>query len=69
MAVQFAEQMSRPATINSLEVHGAKNTRKGFLDPLFKPLVDDSRNTGTTLGEVLERLQVVSGKLDRFGRY
>lgn len=63
----MAEQMRRPATINSIEVHGAKNTRKSFLDPIFKPMVDDSRNAGTTLGHVLEQLQQATARLERFG--
>lgn len=59
--------MQRPATINSIEIHGAKNTRKNFLDPLFQPLVQDSRNAGTTLGDVLAGLQEATTKLERFG--
>ncbi|KAH8899835.1 hypothetical protein GQ53DRAFT_740860 [Thozetella sp. PMI_491] len=65
--LQIQEHLQRPTTINSIEVHGAKNTRHGFLDPVFQPLVDDSKNADTTLGDVLLRLQEVTGKLDRFG--
>ncbi len=64
---QIQEHLRRPTTINSIEVHGAKNTRKGFLDPVFQPLVDEAQNANTTLGDVLQRLQEASGKLDRFG--
>lgn len=64
---QLQDHLQRPATINSIQVHGAKNTRKGFLDPLFAPLVDNSRNAGTTLGEVLAGIQEVTDKLERFG--
>ena len=60
--------MQRPATINSIEIHGAKNTRKNFLDPIFQPLVQDSRNAGTTLGDVLAGLQEATTKLERFGK-
>lgn len=64
---QISDHFQRPATINSIEVHGAKNTRRGFLDPLFSGLVDNSRNAGTTLGDVLEGLQAATNKLNRFG--
>jgi len=50
-----------------LEIHGAKNTRKAFLDPVFKPLVEESRNAGTTLGSVLQGLKEATSKLERFG--
>ncbi|KAB5542849.1 sorting assembly machinery 50 kDa subunit [Coniochaeta sp. 2T2.1] len=60
------EHLQRPATINSLEVHGAKNTRRTFLDPVFQPLVEDSRNAGTTLGSVLQGLKEATDKLQRF---
>lgn len=62
----LSDHLQRPATINSIEVHGARNTRKGFLDPIFAPLVGDSRNTGTTLGEVLAGVQAATSKLERF---
>jgi len=59
--------MQRPATVHSIEIHGAKNTRRGFLDPIFQPLVRDNRNAGTTLGDVLARLEEAVSKLERFG--
>ncbi len=65
---QLQEHLQRPTTINSIEVHGANNTRKGFLDPVFEPLVRDSQNVDTTLGDVLLRLQEATGKLERFGQ-
>ncbi|KAK3942614.1 surface antigen-domain-containing protein [Diplogelasinospora grovesii] len=62
----LSEQMRTPATINSIEVHGAKNTRRSLLDHVFKPVVEESANAGTTLGDVLERLQKATSKLERF---
>jgi len=59
--------MRRPATLNSIEIHGAKNTRKSFFDPLLRPLLDESRNASTTLGDVLEGIKALNAKLDRFG--
>lgn len=67
MRVQLQDHLQRPATINSIEIHGAKNTRQGFLDPLFAPLVSNKRNVGTTLGEVLASIEQVTEKLERFG--
>lgn len=60
--------MSRPATVNAINIHGANNLRRGFLDPIVKPLVDDENNAATTLGDVLGRLETVTTKLARFGR-
>jgi len=68
-AVQLTEQLRRPATINSIEIHGAKNTRKSFFDPLLTPLVDERRNVNTTLGDVLEGIKGLNAKLERFGSY
>ncbi len=63
----MAEHLLQPATVHSLEIHGARNTRRAFLDPLFQPLVDDARNAGTTLGDILEEVQQAVGKLERLG--
>ncbi|KAI6351109.1 hypothetical protein MCOR25_010139 [Pyricularia grisea] len=60
------QQMSRPATVNAINIHGANNLRRGFLDRIVKPLVDDENNAATTLGDVLGRLETVTTKLARF---
>lgn len=51
-------------TIHEIRLHGATNTRTDFLDPLFGPLVSDEHNTGSTIGDVVSKLRVVSNKLD-----
>jgi outer membrane protein insertion porin family len=61
------EQMQRPASVSSIEIHGARTTRRSFLDPLLKPVVDDNRNAGSTLADVLSSLQEVTSRLQRFG--
>ncbi|KAL0933660.1 surface antigen [Colletotrichum truncatum] len=61
------EQNSQPMTINRLQVHGATNTRRGFLDPIFKPLLTEDVNSSSTLGEVAARLGEARGKLERLG--
>ncbi|KAF6803702.1 surface antigen [Colletotrichum sojae] len=63
----LADQNSQPMTINRLQVHGASNTRRGFLDPIFAPLLTEEANTSSTLGEVAARLGDVRGKLERLG--
>lgn len=54
-------------TINRLQVHGATNTRRGFLDPIFTPLLTEDVNSSSTLGEVAARLGDARGKLERLG--
>ena len=51
-------------TVNEIRVHGATNTRTGFLDPIFGPLVSDAQNSSSTIGDVIEKLRVASAKLD-----
>ncbi|KAK6079456.1 surface antigen [Seiridium cupressi] len=55
-----------PVSVSSVQVHGAKNTRKSFLNPLFQPLVEGSRSTGYSLAEMLEEIGQVVGKLQKF---
>ncbi|KAK4643129.1 hypothetical protein QC761_409930 [Podospora bellae-mahoneyi] len=60
------EHLLTPATINSIEVHGASNTRRSILDRIFKPLVEDPENLSSTLGESLERVGAATRRLSRF---
>lgn len=53
-------------TISSVQVHGAKNTRRSFLDPLFEPLVDGSKAASYTLAEMLDQVSETVGKLQKF---
>jgi hypothetical protein len=61
------EHALAPASISSLEVHGATNTRKSLLDHVFKPVIDDTAPPGTTMGQVLDRVTAATKKLARFG--
>ncbi|PNY28750.1 SAM50-like protein [Tolypocladium capitatum] len=63
VAQMMADQMSMPMTVNEISVTGAKNIRRGFLDPIFSPLLGDSPNPPWTVGEVMSKLQVASAKL------
>lgn len=64
---QLDEHYLTPAAIASVEIHGATNTRRSFLDHVIKPLVTDPANSSSTLGEVLDRIGVATRKLSRFG--
>ncbi|KAI5919585.1 surface antigen-domain-containing protein [Camillea tinctor] len=55
-----------PVTLSSIQIHGASHTRRSFLDPLFQPLVEDSRNAGYTLAEMLEQVGSTVEKLHKF---
>ncbi|KAG6195257.1 hypothetical protein E4U22_005188 [Claviceps purpurea] len=63
IAQMMADQMSMPMTVNEISVHGAKNIRRGFLDPIFSPLLSGSPNAPQTVGDVMGKLQIASGKL------
>lgn len=65
--VQLDEHLLTPASINTLEVHGATNTRRSLLDHIFKPLVEDSAAAGITLGQVVNGIGAATKKLSRFG--
>ncbi|KAH7157395.1 surface antigen-domain-containing protein [Dactylonectria estremocensis] len=64
MANLIGDQMSAPMTIHEIRVHGATNTRNSFLEPIFHPLVGDSQNSGSTIGDVIGKLRVASARLD-----
>lgn len=59
------EQQSQPTTLNRFTLHGAKNTRRSFLEPIIDPLVADANNASSTLGDLMFRLRDVVGKLER----
>ncbi|SPO05545.1 related to cell surface protein homologous to bacterial outer membrane proteins [Cephalotrichum gorgonifer] len=61
----FMEQQSQPFTLNNFTLHGAKNTRRSFLDPIIAPLLAEASNSTSTLGDVMLSLRGVVNKLDR----
>ncbi|KAK0764970.1 hypothetical protein N5P37_002444 [Trichoderma harzianum] len=63
IAQLMVDQMSMPMTVNEVTVTGAKNIRRGFLDPILNPLLSDSNDPPYTVGDVMSRLQVATGKL------
>ena len=60
--------MSAPMTVNEIRVHGATNTRTGYLDPIFAPIVSADQNSSSTIGDVIAKLRIASGKLDGLRR-
>lgn len=58
-----------PMTVNEIRVHGATNTRRGFLSHLFNPLIADVSNAPATVGDVMGNLQVLSAKLSGLRTY
>lgn len=60
---QMADQMSMPMAVHEISVTGATNIRRGFLDPIFGPILSDSPSAPSTFGEVLAKLQTASTKL------
>ncbi|KAI9775173.1 MAG: hypothetical protein M1835_005916 [Candelina submexicana] len=56
-----------PVTISSITVLNANNTRKGFLDRIFKPLLSVNHDRPYTLEEALKEVSISADKLHRFG--
>ncbi|KAK4118925.1 hypothetical protein N657DRAFT_582761 [Parathielavia appendiculata] len=65
-AQMLDEHLLTPASISSLEVHGATNTRRSLLDHILKAVVEENAHAGTTLGQVLDRVGVATKKMARF---
>ncbi|KAK4145656.1 surface antigen-domain-containing protein [Dichotomopilus funicola] len=60
------EHVLTPASINSIELHGAVNTRRSLLDHVLNPVVEEAAAQGTTLGQVLDHIGAATKKLARF---
>lgn len=59
----MGDQLSTPMTVNEVHVTGAKNIRRGFLDPIIAPIVANGPNSPANIGDVLSKLQEASNKL------
>ncbi|KAI1125449.1 outer membrane protein, OMP85 family [Nemania abortiva] len=66
VAQLLSHNQTLPVTLSSIQIHGAKNTRRSFLDPLFQPLVQDSRNVSYTLANLLGEVGSAVAKLQKF---
>ncbi|KAI2636810.1 outer membrane protein, OMP85 family [Xylaria nigripes] len=66
MAQLLSQNQTLPVTLSQIQIHGAKNTRKSFLNPLFQPLVGDNRNANYTLNQLLNEVGDAVAKLQKF---
>ncbi|KAH0563148.1 hypothetical protein GP486_002286 [Trichoglossum hirsutum] len=55
-----------PVTVSSVKVLGASRTRKGFLERIFRPLLNTNQDGPYTLAEALREAQIAANKLQRF---
>ncbi|KAL4902864.1 hypothetical protein BDW74DRAFT_58754 [Aspergillus multicolor] len=55
-----------PCTISSVQVLNAKNTRRGFLEKVFNPLLSSNKKQLYTLSEALQEISARADKLNRF---
>ncbi|KAJ6000159.1 hypothetical protein N7481_000568 [Penicillium waksmanii] len=55
-----------PCTISSVQVLGAPNTRRGFLENVLNPLLSENKNRPYTLSEALREVSAMADKLGRF---
>ncbi|KAI0204479.1 outer membrane protein [Astrocystis sublimbata] len=66
MGQLLSQNQTLPVTVSSIQIHGAKNTRKSFLDPLFQPLVENSQDAHYTLADLLKEVGSTVTTLDKF---
>ncbi|KAI1088975.1 outer membrane protein, OMP85 family [Rostrohypoxylon terebratum] len=62
----LSQNQTLPVTISSIQIHGGRHTRRSFLEPLFQPLVEDSRNADYTLASMIEQVGGTVEKLHKF---
>ncbi|KAJ5580735.1 SAM50-like protein [Penicillium hetheringtonii] len=55
-----------PCTISSVQVFGAPNTRRSFLEKVVNPLLSENKNRPYTLSEALREVSATADKLGRF---
>jgi len=67
LADLLEQNSTLPTTISSITVLGAPNTRRGFLERIFNPLLSVNRDRPYTQSEVLREVSIQAQKLSRFG--
>lgn len=67
LAELLDQNSTLPTTISSITVLGAPNTRRGFLERIFSPLLSVNRDRPYTQSEVLREVSIQAQKLSRFG--
>lgn len=69
LAELIDQNSTLPTTISSITVLGAPNTRRGFLERIFKPLLSVNRDRPYTQSEVVREVALTANKLSRLGIY
>ncbi|KXJ97252.1 mitochondrial outer membrane protein [Microdochium bolleyi] len=66
LANLLSSNQTLPVTVSAVQIHGAKNTRRSFLDPIFEPIVTGSSNADYTMATMLEQVGEAVQKLQKF---
>ena len=66
-APQIGANSTLPVTVSSVRVLQATNTRRGFLERVFKPLLRLHQDEPYTMDECLRDIAAVTAKLNKFG--
>ena len=69
LADLIEQNSTLPSTISSVTVLGAPNTRRGFLERIFRPLLSVNRDRPYTQSELLGEVGKRAQQLSRFGIY
>ena len=64
---QIDENSTLPTTISSIQILGAKGTRRGFLERIFNPLLAVNNDRPFTLSEALSEVSIRANQLSKFG--
>ena len=64
---KIEDNSTLPCTISSLRVVGAPNTRKSFLERIFKPILSVNQDRPYTLTEAIREVSIAADKLHRLG--
>ena len=67
LAELIDQNSTLPTTISSITVLGAPNTRRGFLERIFNPLLTANRDRPYTQSEVVKEVAATAQKLSKFG--
>ncbi|ORY63846.1 surface antigen-domain-containing protein [Pseudomassariella vexata] len=63
----LSQNSTLPVTLSSIQIHGAKYTRRSFLNPLLEPILQSSaQNANYTLSDMLQEVTEVVSKLQKF---
>ena len=64
---QIQDNSTLPTTISSIRILNAKNTRRSFLDRIFKPIITANQDRPSTLAEAIQEVSIGAEKLHKLG--